>query len=89
MRPRMDCAHGLVAAAWELLAVCVGVRSIARRSRNGPTPEMICPCSSAQNAGFHYLTPEEQAELCLRYELPHEVIEELAEAERDNIEATR
>jgi hypothetical protein len=35
----------------------------AARSRNGPTAEMICPCSSAQNDGRHFFTKSHQASI--------------------------
>src|SRR5580692_377428 len=53
--------HRLVAAACELFAAVKAFLSMARRVRNGPTPEVIWPCSSAQNNGFHLSTRSHQA----------------------------
>ena len=62
MRPRIDCARTPLSPR---VANCSratnALRSRMRRSRNGPTPDLICPCSSAQPIGFHCSTRSQNA----------------------------
>ena len=45
----------------ELLGATNALRSRMRSFRNGPTPDLICPCSSAQQMGFHASTRSQNA----------------------------
>ena len=53
MRPRIDWARtALSPRAANGVRATKALRSRMRRSRNGPTPDLICPGSSAQPIGF-------------------------------------